>query len=112
MRRSGDFSRAVRGGVRTGKSTLVVHLAASSSETDAPSVGFVVSKAVGNAVVRNRVKRRLRAIVADRMPDLPAGVLIVVRALPEAAAADYARLDADLGSCLRRALARRPQVAS
>ncbi len=111
MRRSGDFSRAVRGGVRTGKSTLVVHLAASSSETDAPSVGFVVSKAVGNAVVRNRVKRRLRAIVADRMPDLPAGVLIVVRALPEAAAADYARLDADLRSCLRRALARRPQVS-
>lgn len=112
MRRSGDFSRAVRGGVRTGKSTLVVHLAASSGETDAPSVGFVVSKAVGNAVVRNRVKRRLRAIVAERMKELPDGVLIVVRALPEAASADYARLEADLASCIRRALSRRAQVSA
>lgn len=85
---------------------MVVHLAASSSMTDAPSVGFVVSKAVGNAVIRNRVKRRMRAIVATHMSDLPAGALIVVRALPESATADYARLDADLSSCLRRALSR------
>ena len=112
MRRSGDFSRAVRGGVRTGKSTMVVHLAASSSPVDAPSVGFVVSKAVGNAVVRNRVKRRMRALVAQRMDELPDGALIVVRALPEAAEADYARLDADFASCLRRALARRTQVTT
>lgn len=91
---------------------MVVHLAASSSETDAPSVGFVVSKAVGNAVVRNRVKRRMRAIVGQHMADLPDGVLVVVRALPESASADYARLEADLSSCLRRALARRPQVSA
>ena len=86
---------------------MVVHLAASSGETDAPSVGFVVSKAVGNAVVRNRVKRRLRAIVALHLPELPEGLLMVVRALPESASADFARLEADLTSCLRRALARR-----
>lgn len=91
---------------------MVVHLAASSSGTDAPSVGFVVSKAVGNAVVRNRVKRRMRAIVGQHMADLPDGVLVVVRALPESASADYARLEADLSSCLRRALARRPQVSA
>lgn len=91
---------------------MVVHLAASSSAADAPSVGFVVSKAVGNAVVRNRVKRRMRAIVANHMRDLPPGVLIVVRALPESATADFARLDADLSSCLRRALSRRQQGVS
>ncbi len=48
-----------------------------------PRVGFVVSKAVGNAVVRNRVKRRLRHLVATL--DAPAGARVVVRALPPAA---------------------------
>lgn len=91
---------------------MVVHLAASSSGTDAPSVGFVVSKAVGNAVVRNRVKRRMRAIVAHHLPEIPEGLLVVVRALPEAGSADYTRLEGDLGSCLRRALARYGQETS
>lgn len=51
-------------------------------------VGFVVSKTVGNAVVRNRVKRRLRHLVAAALtsaPDVPAGTAIVIRALPGAA---------------------------
>lgn len=91
---------------------MVVHVAASSSATDAPSVGFVVSKAVGNAVVRNRVKRRLRAIVAARMDDLPGGTLVVVRALPASAGADFGQLDSDFASCARRSLARLPGSSS
>ena len=66
--------------------------------------GFVVSKAVGNAVVRHRVARRLRHLVADRVDTLPSGALLVVRALPPAAAADSAELGGDLDSALRSAL--------
>jgi ribonuclease P protein component len=66
--------------------------------------GFVVSKAVGPAVVRNRVKRRLRHLVRDRLDRLPAGSLVVVRALPPAADADYADLARDLDTALRRLL--------
>lgn len=47
--------------------------------------GFVVSRAVGNAVTRNRVKRRLRHLVADALPSVPRPVDVVVRALPSAA---------------------------
>lgn len=65
-------------------------------------VGFVVSKAVGNAVTRNRVKRRLRAAMASRA-DLPTGSTIVVRALPAAADASFRELVGDLDACLRRA---------
>ena len=36
--------------------------------SDGPRVGYTVSKKVGNAVIRNRVKRRLRAAVADIFP--------------------------------------------
>ncbi len=88
---------------------MVVHLLAGSGEAagtadDAARVGFVVSKAVGNAVVRNRVHRRLRAVLASRLPDLPAGSLTVVRALPASATASYAELVADVDGALRRVL--------
>jgi ribonuclease P protein component len=59
---------------------------------------------VGPAVVRNRVKRRLRHLVRERLPLLPPGSLVVVRALPPAAAAEYADLGRDLDAALRRVL--------
>ena len=97
MRNGGDFTTAVRGGRRAGRRTLVVHL--SRARTEAPTrVGFVVSKAVGNAVVRNRVKRQLRHIARDRIEALPAGVSVVVRANP--AAAGSTTLAADFDSAL------------
>lgn len=64
--------------------------------------GFVVSKAVGDAVTRNRVKRRLRHLMRDRLSALPASSLIVVRALPPSAGADHARLVRDLDAALGR----------
>lgn len=69
--------------------------------------GFVVSKAVGNAVVRNRVRRRLRHLVRPHLDDLPGGTLLVVRALPPAAEASYETLGTDLASALTAA--RRPR---
>ncbi len=73
-----------------------------------PRAGFVVSKAVGGAVVRNTVTRRLRAVVRARLDRLPTGSLLVVRALPAAAAAPSARLAVELDDCLARLL---PAVA-
>jgi ribonuclease P protein component len=67
-------------------------------------VGFVVSKAVGPAVVRNRVKRRLRHLAREHVSSLPDSAVLVVRALPQAASASYPELGADLERCLDRAL--------
>lgn len=73
--------------------------------TSPPSqVGFVVSKAVGNAVTRNRVKRRLRHLVLPLMDATP-GITVVVRALP-AAATDPERLSSDLTSAWTRCVER------
>ena len=104
---SESFRRCVRSGRRAGSRTLVLHLDQpgdqSGDETGgAAQVGFVVSRAVGGAVVRNRVRRRLRHLVRDRLADLPAGSVVVVRALPAAAAASPDELRADLGRCLER----------
>lgn len=106
MRRSVDFDRTVRRGVRGGRPTLVVHLTTPTDHGADPVVGFVVSKAVGNAVVRNKVKRRLRALVQQRITNWGDGRCVVVRALPEAAAAPFTRLAADLDSAMRTATAK------
>lgn len=96
-----SFRSAVRSGRRAGTPTLVVHLAEGPS--GAPSrVGFVVSKAVGNAVVRNRVQRRLRHLVRAHLAALPDSSVLVVRALPDAAGASSGQLGDDLVRCLQR----------
>ena len=83
---SDDFRACVRRGVRVGRETLVIHALRTSRP---PSrAGFVVSKAVGNAVTRNRVKRRLRHLAAQWLPDAPFPHDVVVQALPAAASGD------------------------
>ncbi len=101
-----SFAAAVRTGRRSGSRTLVVHLADGGDALDAspvgPRVGFVVSRAVGNAVVRNRVKRRLRHLAREHVSSLPGSAVLVVRALPAAAVASSSELGADLARCLSR----------
>lgn len=114
LRRSSDFGETVRRGSRAGRPHLVVHLSLPDLRPDGldtpsrpgepPRAGFVVSKAVGGSVVRHAVTRRLRHVVRDRLDRLPAGSLLVVRALPPAATATSAQLAADLDSALASAL--------
>jgi ribonuclease P protein component len=121
-----SFRRATRLGRKAGSRLLVTHLlvepveptgatasTAPVRDPQAPArVGLVVSKAVGTAVRRNLVKRRLRHAVRERLDLLPAGSVLVVRAHAAASAAPYAELGAELDRCLRRALQPAAQVTS
>lgn len=100
MNNSADFRRTTRSGVRVGRPTLVIHAVRGS---EAVRVGFVVSKQIGNAVVRNRVKRRLRHLAAAQLAATPLGVDLVVRALPRSATA-AGELSGDLSSAWSRAV--------
>lgn len=83
----------------------MLHLATGGMPAAPPRAGFVVSRSVGSAVARNRVKRRLRAAVCSVVGDLPAGALLVVRANPAAAVTSWPDLQRDVRSALTRALA-------
>jgi ribonuclease P protein component len=101
LRRAGEFRDTMRQGVRSGRSCLVMH--ARRSERPPSRAGFIVSKAVGKAVVRNRVKRQLRHLAAAALPATPFPVDVVVRALPPASAGDLrADFDSALSACLNR----------
>ena len=65
--------------------------------------GFVVGKRVGNAVMRNLVKRRLRAIVQQMSPHITPSFMLVISAKPSAAHRTFTELDQELHQLLRRA---------
>jgi ribonuclease P protein component len=94
-----DFRLVTRKGRRATSQLLVVHWLA-DGESTIVRVGFVVSKAVGGAVNRNRVRRRLRHLVLPILRDVPGGRM-VVRALPGADRCSPGELSEELRRCVR-----------
>jgi ribonuclease P protein component len=115
VRRRGDFTTALRSGARARRTTVLVHYRPPAPGTDAgrdanpARVGFVVGRAVGNAVTRNTVRRRLRELIRRELHRLPAGSLLVVRALPAAATAASSQLYRDVLTALDRVQTGAPQ---
>lgn len=109
LRRKAEFSAAVRGGSRAGKPLVSGHLLVRLADEPA-RVGFVVSRAVGTAVVRNRVKRRLRHLARGHLGSLPGGSLLVLRANPRAATARQEELAAELDLVIAALLRRQDRA--
>lgn len=114
-----DFSRTVRRGHRIGRRDLVVHAIVpeaapeySLERVGGPRFGLIVNKAVGNAVVRHRVSRRLRHVCAallleDReLSGALTDMDIVIRALPSAAGLSSRDLAGQVRSGLKKLVAR------
>lgn len=103
LRQSADFQLTVRRGARAGRTSLVVHVR--DRADDQPTrVGFTVGSQVGGSVVRHRLTRQLRALVAPMLPGLPRGADVVVRALPAAAHCGRPALARDLHEALDAAV--------
>lgn len=104
MRRRADFVAATRDAVKVGGPLISLQVRDRAAPSDRPRVGFTATKRVGNAVERNRMKRRLRAAARSALAgDARAGcdyVLVARRAVLDAR---FDRLLRDLADAVRRA---------
>jgi ribonuclease P protein component len=88
--RSADFDRTLRAGRRAASDYLALFV--SDNELGRPRVGLAVSKKLGNAVVRNRIKRRLRELVRPLVTRAKGGRDVVIVARARAVDAEFSRL--------------------
>src|SRR6476469_3566474 len=91
---SAEFEQVKKNG-RVYRGQLVMLSILPATETRRFRAGFITSRAVGRAVVRNRVRRRLREIVRRHQPDLIDGIWIVTIARAAAARASYQQLEVE-----------------
>jgi ribonuclease P protein component len=101
LRRKADFEALARGG--TARSTPLLVLRCLRTDGAATRIGFSTPKALGGAIQRNRVRRRLRELIRERYGDLGTGWDLLVIARPPAVQATYAELREALTNALRRA---------
>jgi len=99
--RGEDYRTTVRRGARfTGTNTVAYFRPNPGS--DVVRFGFIVSKTVGIAIRRNRVRRRLKAVAYELLPQLTPGVDVVIRALPASAQAEWASLHEEVTRAVSR----------
>ena len=99
LRRRADFSRMRARGRRIQAPDLIVFRSDAAPSDPLPLVGIAVSKAVGNAVERNAVRRRVLAILDAALADrAPVRILVVAR--PSAQRASFDVLRRQIGRAL------------
>ena len=92
--RRGEFDAVYRAGKRRSSSHFTVFFRA--NQLPVSRFGFSIKKALGGAVVRNRIRRRLREIVRCHRVEIPAGWDIVIHPKSSVAQAEFVGLKADL----------------
>jgi ribonuclease P protein component len=110
LRRSAEFEFVQRMGRRAAGQAFVVLAARPRAERAAPRLGITVSRKVGNAVVRNRVKRRVREWFRRDGRTAAAGFEIVVIGRAAAAALPAANAERELCDLVRKATGARGAV--
>jgi ribonuclease P protein component len=100
LRRRADFEAIGRDG--TARSTPILVLRALRTDRTETRIGLATPRTLGGAVQRNRVRRRLRALVRARMERIGPGWDLLLIARPAAGTATHAELGAALDALLRR----------
>lgn len=95
LSRASEFARLRREGTSFHGKLIVLSVLKAEPDTET-RIGLITSRRVGGAVVRNRVRRRLREIVRMLRPQIRRGLHLVIVARAAAATAEFALLRADV----------------
>lgn len=109
LKKRAEFLAVAASGLKWVRPSLIVQFLPFSSEPEAaiplPAIayGLTASRRVGNAVVRNRAKRRLRAAaeVLLAAPDVAKGHYVLIARHTNTISAPFDTLSADLAECLK-----------
>jgi ribonuclease P protein component len=96
LRRRADFGRLKRSGRRVSSQSVIIYTAPAAPGDAISLVGITVSSSIGKAVVRNKLRRRIAAIVNELLGPSRVRMLVVPR--PSAAALSFEELRAELGA--------------
>ncbi|TCS95482.1 ribonuclease P protein component [Hazenella coriacea] len=102
LKRRNDFRRVFRAGNSSANRQFVVYVS-SRSDDGPPRIGISVSKKVGKAVVRNRIKRTVKEITRHWVPQLKPKTDIVIIARNPVAQMDYHQMESSLRHVFSRA---------
>jgi ribonuclease P protein component len=100
LRRRADFEAIGRQG--TARSTPILVLRALRTDRTETRIGLSTPRTLGGAVQRNRVRRRLRALIRERIGGIGPGWDLLLIARPAAGEASHADLGAAIDALLRR----------
>lgn len=95
LARASEFARLKRAGTSFHGKLVVLSVLKVEPESET-RIGLITSRRVGGAVLRNRVRRRLREIIRSVRPQMRRGWHIVIVARAAAAKAEFAALRADV----------------
>lgn len=104
--RGDDYRLVTRSGARAGDRGLSVSLRRRCDARTPTRFGFIIPKRVGVAVIRNLIRRRLKAISAESLSRLPSGLDIVYRVAPEVRHWDFSVMRSSANRSIDRALRR------
>jgi ribonuclease P protein component len=82
----------------------VIYALANPTSQKNSQVGLIVSKVVGNSVVRHKVSRHIRNVVKEILETIPGNIQIVIRALPAITEKDFAELQKILSESINKSI--------
>lgn len=108
LKKNGQFVYTYKKGkAKSSKSMTLIFVRARTYNT---KVGFSVSKKIGNAVVRNKVKRRLKDSFGRYMPIIKNGYYVVIATKKPISEITFAQLHEELGMLLNKAGLLKPEI--
>ena len=99
-----DFQNVTKTGVRVYSDVAVIYALANPTTQKNSEIGLIVSKVVGNSVVRHKVSRQIRNVVKEILETIPGNIQIVIRALPAITEKDFSEINKILSESINKSI--------